>query len=742
MEDQRLVRLAQDYGYLTAAQVAKAERERQALADRGVERSLWFMLMDLELITDRQARDLRKHVSSSTVRALEVEGHVFQGRIGSGGMGDVFRARNAQGQEVAVKLLAARYAHSDESLRRFQREARAGMRLQHPNIVRSLSAGETDGNHYLIMELVEGQSLKARLGEGSRISEDEALNVLVQIADALSYAWAQGVLHRDVKPANVMIDARDTASIMDFGLAKVVGAEDGITETGDVLGTVRYLPPERLEGRADARGDVYGLGLTLYELLTGVRAFPSSERGDVLRMIREVGPAAPRSLRPDLPRDLETIVLKAIAREHGERYASAGALSEDLRRWLEDRPIAARRAGPLERGWRWCRRNRALATLAGIASASLTFGAVAGWVGYLATTDALARESQRRAEAEAATLRAEENEHMSLRALEGIFDALAGTERVGPPGPGAGFGPGSSDGQDEVKLLQTVIAFYDGYAARNQTDPRLQLEAARATRRVALLRARLGERPAAAEAFARSIERLELLRAQRPGDSYDVELASTLLDAALLSLDGEPADATLAEERIRRALSLLERPAGAASVRPDLPIVASFRHSMALSKLGKLEPARAALDEALAARALLIPPETSPPVAGGRDGRDGRDGPPREGPEAERFMRASLLVNEAVLARSALADALVALGNHTDAVSLLEEALRDLGQGRSMGPRRYSSGLLTRLAVSYRATGREADAVEAERVAEEWRDRRGGGRGRGGQGREGTPPPR
>jgi len=287
VEDQRLVRLAQDYGYLTAAQVAKAERERQALADRGVERSLWFMLMDLELITDRQARDLRKHVSSSTVRALEVEGHVFQGRIGSGGMGDVFRARNAQGQEVAVKLLAARYAHSDESLRRFQREARAGMRLQHPNIVRSLSAGETDGNHYLIMELVEGQSLKARLGEGSRISEDEALNVLVQIADALSYAWAQGVLHRDVKPANIVLgaprpgtDEPFCAKLCDFGLAKVWQRREDdsigqLTGPNLALGTPHYMSPEQAAGESDLdqRCDVYGLGASIYHCLLGHTMF-------------------------------------------------------------------------------------------------------------------------------------------------------------------------------------------------------------------------------------------------------------------------------------------------------------------------------------------------------------------------------------------------------------------------------------------------------------------------------------
>jgi predicted Ser/Thr protein kinase/tetratricopeptide (TPR) repeat protein len=670
------------------------------------------------LMVERAAQRSRSSTPSPVVHAGPAPTRLGDFRIvrevGRGGMGVVYEAvQESLGRRVALKLLSTGGA-SPKARERFQREAQAAATLHHTNIVQVFGVGAQDGALYYVMQFIEGRSLEDLIQAGEApLDARRAAQVAEQIAEGLAHAHAQGVLHRDVKPANVMIDARDTAWIMDFGLAKVLGAEDGITETGDVLGTVRYLPPERLEGRADERGDVYGLGLTLYELLTGVRAFPSSERGDVLRLIRDVGPAAPRGLRPDLPRDLETIVLKAIAREHGERYASAGALRDDLRRWLEDRPIAARRAGPLERGWRWCRRNRALAALTGIASGSLAFGAVVGWVGYLATTDALKRESQRRAEAEAATLRAEENEQLSLVALEGIFDALAGTERTGPPFPG--FVPGGADGQDEVKLLQTVIDFYDGYAARNQTDPQLKLEAARATRRVAMLRARLGDRPGAAEAFARSIERFELLRAQSAGEaSYDVELASTLLDSAMLLLDGEGADAALAEERIRRARGLLEGPA--ASARPDLPVVARFRHSIALAKLGRLSPARAALDEALAARAVLVPSEPQPPVAGGRD---------RDGPEAERFMRATVLGGEAVLARGALAEALVALGNHTDAVALLEDAVRDFGQGRT---RRYAAPLLTRLAVSYRAVGREADAVEAERLAEEWRDRRGGGR--------------
>ena len=181
-----------------------------------------------------------------------------------------------------------------------------------------------------------------------------------QTADALAYAHAQGICHRDIKPSNLLLDACGIVWIADFGLAKAENGEaEGLTHTGDVVGTLRYMAPERFNGRADARSDVYALGVTLYEMLTLRPAFAESDRLKLIERISNGAVPKPRSIDPRIPSDMETIVLKAMASEPGERYASAEALAEDLERFLADRTILARRSSTRERAWRWCRRNPA-----------------------------------------------------------------------------------------------------------------------------------------------------------------------------------------------------------------------------------------------------------------------------------------------------------------------------------------------------------------------------------------------
>ncbi len=234
-----MVQLALMNRYVTPTQIEEATREQQLLADRGVERSVWFLLLDLGFISDAQARDLRKHISSSSIRALEVDGYVLQGRIGSGGMGDVFRARNAAGEEAVVKLLSSKISANPEHARRFQREARAGLRLLHPHITRSLSAGEMEEQRYLIMELIKGPSLKQYIQESGKMGEADGLVLIWQISSALGYAWSHGVLHRDVKPGNLMLapprpglQEPFCAKVCDFGLAKVWQRSDDEVESG------------------------------------------------------------------------------------------------------------------------------------------------------------------------------------------------------------------------------------------------------------------------------------------------------------------------------------------------------------------------------------------------------------------------------------------------------------------------------------------------------------------------------
>ena len=285
MGDDRLVKLALERGYVTAEQVERAKVEQKALADRGIDHGLYFLLQDLGMLSEGDARELRRSVSSSAIRALEVDGFIIQGRLGSGGMGDVFRAKHPDGRIAAIKLLSGKLVKNEEYVRRFLREARATQRLNHPHIVRTLSSGESLSTHYMMMELVEGPSLKSWLVERGKFAADHGVFLLRQMASALRYAWDHGILHRDVKPANIMLGPPRPgvaepfcAKLCDFGLARVEkqpGEEDvsigGLTGSGLALGTPHYMSPEQASGEhdVDQRADIYGLGATIYHALLG-----------------------------------------------------------------------------------------------------------------------------------------------------------------------------------------------------------------------------------------------------------------------------------------------------------------------------------------------------------------------------------------------------------------------------------------------------------------------------------------
>ena len=225
----------------------------------------------------------------------------------------------------------------------------------------------------------------------------------VQAADALAYAHGQRVLHRDVKPSNLLLDRQGTLWLTDFGLAKDDG--DDLTRTGDIVGTLRYMAPERFKGVSDPRTDVYALGVTLYEMLTLRPAFPTPDRVLLIQQITKEDPPRPRAIDPTIPRDLETIVLKAIEKEPGRRYPTAADMAEDLRRFLADRPIKARRASWREQAWRWCRRNPGIAASLSSALAflvllvvGLSFAALRVWHAKLDVESAKAEIEKRLAE--------------------------------------------------------------------------------------------------------------------------------------------------------------------------------------------------------------------------------------------------------------------------------------------------------------------------------------------------------
>ncbi len=258
----------------------------------------------------------------------------------------------------------------------------------------------------------------------------------LQVAEALEYANRQGVLHRDVKPSNLLLDPKGNVWVADFGLAKAADAED-LTHSGDIVGTVRYMAPERFQGKCDARSDVYALGLTLYELLALRPAYSAADRHELMRRVMSEEPERLRGLVPHLPRDLETIVHTAIAREPSARYASAAALAEDLQRFLDDKPIKARRVSAAEQAWRWGRRNPLVTSLAAGLLLALLGGLVAvSWqwrqaVANLAAAEAANRKAQTRFDlameaVRAFTTGASEDVILKEKALEGLRKKLLG----------------------------------------------------------------------------------------------------------------------------------------------------------------------------------------------------------------------------------------------------------------------------------------------------------------------------
>jgi serine/threonine-protein kinase len=305
-------------------------------------------------------------------------------------MGRVYRAKHLTlGRIVALKLLS--HEPDDHSLARFREEVRAVAQLQHPNIAQLFETGVTEGQPYFTQEFLDGGSLAQSFARKPQDS-NTAARVAETIARAIQHSHEHGILHRDLKPANILLASDGTPKVTDFGLAKTftttVGdptetAPDtsGLTRTGEILGTPAYMPPEQASGVLSLLGppaDVYGIGAILYEALTGRPPFLGPDAFRTVLMVREMEPVSPRVLQPDVPRDLETICLKCLAKEPHKRYATAGALADDLRRFLNREPILARPVSRGERLVKWARRRPWQAAAAALAVA-LVAGLVMGF---------------------------------------------------------------------------------------------------------------------------------------------------------------------------------------------------------------------------------------------------------------------------------------------------------------------------------------------------------------------------
>ena len=300
--------------------------------------------------------------------------------IGRGGQGVVYRARQKSlNRTVALKIIALGHWATDAHLKRFRREAEAAASLDHSGIVPIYEVGERDGSCYFSMKLVEGGQLDEVVAR-EPMPIRSAVELVIKVARTVYFAHEHGILHRDIKPGNILLDRNCEPHLTDFGLARLVESESTVTRTLEVLGTPSYMAPEQAIGNNSALAagtDVYGLGAVLYQLLTAHPPFAGGTTYETIKLLLDTEPRQPRLWNPKIDRDLSTICLKCLEKDPKRRYSSALALAEDLERWLKHEPILARRTGIVGRSWKWVQRNPTSALLA---ASLVALAAAAGWI--------------------------------------------------------------------------------------------------------------------------------------------------------------------------------------------------------------------------------------------------------------------------------------------------------------------------------------------------------------------------
>ncbi len=582
--------------------------------------------------SDGSGEGYRDDSQAESVSPPDVPGYELLGEIGRGGMGVIYKARQrGLNRIVALKMISTGDLASAAERARLRNEAEAAARLQHPNIVQIYEVGSVAGMPYVALEYLEGGSLAAALN-GKPIPPRAAAEMVELLARTIQVAHEHGILHRDLKPANVLMTRRwrtrtvevagadqitgdigsaeqagaggmagprstlsapPTFKITDFGLAKDLSGRGGQTATGAILGTPSYMAPEQAEGGAKRVGpaaDVYALGAILYETLTGRPPFQAATMLETLLQVRTQEVVSPSLLQNNLPRDLVTICLKALAKEPHRRYASAAALADDLRCFLHDKPIAARPVARWERGWRWCRRNPFLAGVSATALLLLVTAVTALVSGIVAVN----REQNR-------TLRALEAESVASKrarqALDEMFsqvveDWLTTRAQLTPA---------------QKAFLERALGHYEAFAAESGAGPDVRDGVGSALIRSGQIREFLGQQQDALSAYERAQAVYEELCCDCPGVSdYRSRLAESY--GASGELLRKMSRLRESEEAMRRGINVLERQAADFPGSPD-------RHSLARSQTmlgsllrdaGRTGEGEAALRNALALQQQLV----------------------------------------------------------------------------------------------------------------------------------------
>ncbi len=482
-------------------------------------------------------------------------------KIGSGGMGIVYRAR----QKSADRIVALKVIREDQlarlhedsrrrALERFRTEALTTARLEHDGVVSVFEVGEANGKRFYSMQFVDGPSLAELLREGP-LDPRRSAEYVEMVSRAVQAAHDAGILHRDLKPQNVILDqARDRAMVADFGLAKLMEGTAELTRPGEVMGTPCYMPPEQAQDAAQVAetSDVYSLGATLYHLLTARPPFQAASPVETIRQVNDDEPVSPRLLNPAIDRDLETITLKCLQKQPQQRYASAADLADDLDRFLQGRPIAARPVSRTERSIRWCKRNPVVAGALATTAAAILFAIGALAWGLVSTRDALAKADHSYSVANDARAKAEKGYTTAHDVINDQYVEVSESILLDQPG----MQP------LRERLLKRTLVYYERFLDDWSDDPSLRQELGLTHYRVGRILIDVDTPTAALESYqeARDIQQ-RLVAASPESKDRQSELATTINAMGIayrrLGQLGDAMDAFREAEEIRAELHRL-----------------------------------------------------------------------------------------------------------------------------------------------------------------------------------------
>lgn len=471
--------------------------------------------------------------------------------VARGGMGVVFKARHCKlGRVVALKRLLSGPLANSEDLERFRAEARAAAQLDHPRIVPIFETGEVDKQPYIAMGFIEGTSLEAKLRQ-TPLPPRDAARITAQVAEAVHFAHSQGIVHRDLKPANILIDTDGTPRVTDFGLAKRTFTNEGLTATGQILGTPSYMSPEQTLGKSEQVGpasDVYSLGALLYASLTSQPPFRASSIPETLRQVAEKEPPSPRTINSEVPLDLEIICLKCLRKDPAERYADAFQVHAELQRFLDGEPIQARPLPWWSRLWKWCKRNPSLASVVGLLLASL-IGLAASGSGMALVSQRYVRQMNLKNQAlVTANAVAARNLHASETAVEVFLTEVSEDPELLANTPGA---------QALRKRLLTRAKDYYEQLLRDNSESELPSRMAHARIRLGNILDWTGDSAGALKEYEHAQTLLKQQLKRRPSQEDSLDLAGAFANSATALQELNKSDALRRAEEGREILTNL-----------------------------------------------------------------------------------------------------------------------------------------------------------------------------------------